>query len=81
VSSGDAVVPSAPSTNILSALNDAVLKPVSRGLHLKIKGKAINFWGILSALCITSSAAILMPVMYLLTLYTDLTGDSKVRTT
>lgn len=54
------------------------LNPVNPGIALKIKGKTLNFWGILYGLTTFSVALVVLPFMILLAKVCDLRGRQKV---
>jgi len=62
-----------------SLLFDAsVLRPVTYGLHLRVKDKVLNIWSILYAATILSVAALVLPLMVVTALFADITGNGRV---
>ena len=57
---------------------DFLAKPVSPGLHIKIKGRVLNGWGIFYALTTYIVAAITLPFMFVGAILSDLFGYKKV---
>lgn len=53
--------------------------PVNPGLHLSIKGKKINLWGVMYALSTLGTAVVTLPFMFLFAFLSDILGDSKRR--
>eukprot|EP01035_Chromulina_nebulosa_P019261 gene19261-25116_t len=49
------------------------------GLHIKIKGKALNLWGIYCAFVTFSIAVLVLPAFSLLSVICDVTGNGKKR--
>jgi hypothetical protein len=54
-------------------------QPVKRGLHISIKGKVLNLWGILSALVLGGFALVVFPFIFLASCTASITGNGKVR--
>lgn len=53
--------------------------PVNPGLHLSLKGKKINLWGVLYALSTLGTAIVTLPFMFLFAFLSDVLGDAKRR--
>lgn len=54
-------------------------KPVNKGLHLNIKGKALNTWGLLYALTTFSVAVAVLPFMMVMATTCDVLGNKRQR--
>ena len=61
-----------------SLFDDNLAKPVNPGLHVKVKGKYLNFWGIYCALGTFALAIFALPLMALINLYYKFNGNAKV---
>lgn len=59
---------------------EALALPVSNGLlHVKIKGKVLNLWGVFSAAVLTTFAVVVLPFMMLFAKLADVRGNGKRR--
>jgi len=66
---------------ILNSFYKRLSQPTKYGLHLKLKGYVLNMWGVVYALSILTTAISVLPVIYLLSLYADCTGNGARRRT
>ena len=55
----------------------SLAQPVPYGPHLSIKGKILNGWGVLYALCVFSVAVLVLPFMFVAATISDLPGISS----
>ena len=56
----------------------SLAQPVPYGPHLSIKGKILNGWGVLYALCVFSVAVLVLPFMFIAATIADLTGKLQI---
>ena len=54
-------------------------KPVDPGLHLKIKGKTLNVWGLMYAAITMFVTCSILPFMMAAAAISDATGNGAVR--
>ena len=59
--------------------NDFMAKPVDPGLHLKIKGKTLNVWGLMYAAITMFVTCSILPFMMAAAAISDATGNGAVR--
>lgn len=58
--------------------NDYLRPPVSYGPHFKVKGAVLNMWGVTYALSLLLNSVLLLPSLFMLTIVSDISGDTKV---
>jgi 1-acyl-sn-glycerol-3-phosphate acyltransferase len=59
---------------------EAMAQPVSNGLlHIKIKGKVLNLWGVFTAFVLTAFAVVVLPFMIIFAKLADVRGNGKRR--
>jgi len=64
---------------ILNPFYQRLTQPLKYGLHIRIKGIAINFWSLLYAISIMATATATLPIVYALSLYADIRGTGRRR--
>ena len=69
----------AASASLVTTDYSSLAQPVPYGPHLTIKGKVLNGWGVLYALCVFSVAVLVLPFMFITATFADLTGNGSRR--
>ena len=69
----------AASASLVTTDYSSLAQPVPYGPHLTIKGKILNGWGVLYALCVFSVAVLVLPFMFITATFADLTGNGSRR--
>ena len=65
---------------VLETLVQGLDRPVNSGLHINIRGKVLNLWGILSAVVLAAFAMAVFPFICLCSMTSEMTGNGKVST-
>ena len=78
VESTPTALPAAAAVSLTTTDYSSLAQPVPYGPHLSIKGKILNGWGVLYALCVFSVAVLVLPFMFVAATIADLTGRYSV---